>query len=257
MFDRVFNLLLVFFIFSFSIFSLSGCATGYNPATGKKEYIFIDTKDEIAIGNQMRREINKKFRVDEDAVLQAKIDAIGKAVSSASDRQDVPYEFMVLKGKEVNAFTTPGGCVYVFRGLIDKTGSDSELASVIAHEIGHVAARHAAKKMEADMGYSLLMSIAFSKNPNPELERYVDMGVNVVFLGYSREDELFADKLAVRYLIKSGYNPYGMVSFMEKIDKMEKEDGTIPIYFLRSHPYMSQRIKEAEKEIFAELHAPQ
>lgn len=228
---------------------LSGCATVYNQATGRQETMLISTADEVRIGQKMAAEIEKKYKPDEDIFVQARLRAIGNVIAAVSDRKDLTYYFKVLKDKDVNAFTTPGGYVYVFRGLIDKTGSDSELASVVAHEIGHVAARHAAKKMEIDMGYNLLMSIVFSGKSNADTARYIDIGFNLIALGYSREDELFADKLGIRYLIKAGYDPYGMVSFMEKMEKMEKEEGGAPIYILSSHPYMSQRIEEARKEI--------
>jgi len=228
---------------------LSGCATIYNPATGQKETVFVTTADERAIGANMAPQIEKKFKVDEDSFIQTRIRTIGNTIAKVSDRQDLPYYFGVLKGKDVNAFTTPGAYVYLFRALVDKTDSDSELASVIAHEVGHVAARHAAKKMEAEMGYNILMTIAFSKESKPELERYIDIGFNIVALGYSREDELFADKLAVRYLVRAGYNPYGMISFMKKLEEIEKEEGVAPIYILNSHPYMSQRIEAVRKEI--------
>ncbi|MDD5449205.1 MAG: M48 family metallopeptidase [Candidatus Omnitrophica bacterium] len=211
--------------------------------------MLISTADEVRIGQKMAAEIEKKYKPDEDIFVQARLRAIGNVIAAVSDRKDLTYYFKVLKDKDVNAFTTPGGYVYVFRGLIDKTGSDSELASVVAHEIGHVAARHAAKKMEIDMGYNLLMSIVFSGKSNADTARYIDIGFNLIALGYSREDELFADKLGIRYLIKAGYDPYGMVSFMEKMEKMEKEEGGAPIYILSSHPYMSQRIEEARKEI--------
>lgn len=240
------------FKFLFMVFILSGCATVYNPATGRQETVLISTADEVSIGQRMAAQIERRYKPDEDMMVQARLRAIGHVIANISDRKDLVYYFKVLKGKDVNAFTTPGGYVYVFRGLIDKTDSDSELGSVIAHEIGHVAARHAAKKMEVDMGYSLLMSLVFSQKSIPEMERYINIGFNLISLGYSREDELFADKLAIRYLIRAGYNPYGMVSFMEKMERMEKEEGGAPIYVLSSHPYMSQRIEEARKEIAKE-----
>jgi len=200
----------------------------------------------------MASQIERRFKPDEDMIVQARVRAIGSVIANVSDRKDVPYYFKVLKDKDVNAFTTPGAYVYVFRGLVDKADSDAELASVIAHEIGHVAARHAAKKIEMDMGYDLLMSLAFSKEAKPELERYINIGFNIISLGYSREDELFADKLGIRYLIRAGYDPYAMVSFMEKLAKIEKEEGGVPVYILSSHPYMSQRIEEARKCIVQE-----
>ena len=237
------------------IFTCAGCATVYNSATGKKEYVFISANDEYVIGQRMAVQIERQFKPEEDPLVNARVRAIGHAIANVSDRKDVPYTFKVLKDKDVNAFTTPGGRVYLFTGLLEKAASDAELASVIAHEIGHVAARHAAKKMELEMGYGLVTSLAFSSHPQPELERYINVGFNLINLGYSREDELFADKLAVRYLVRAGYDPFGMITLMEKLEKMSSQKGLVPIYILSTHPYMSQRIEAARKEIIAQMAA--
>jgi len=210
---------------------------------------FVGTEDELVIGRRMAHHIERRFKLDTDLMVKSRVRAIGHAIAKVSDRKDIPYTFKVIKHKDVNAFTTPGGQVYIFRGLIDKTKSDAELASVIAHEVGHVAARHAAKKMELDMGYNLLMGLAFSKSRKPDIERYIGMGFNVISLGYTREDEKFADKLGVKYLMRAGYDPYGMVRFMETMLKMEKEKGGSSPHILRSHPHMSERIGAAKKEI--------
>ncbi|NQU74271.1 MAG: M48 family metalloprotease [Candidatus Omnitrophica bacterium] len=252
-FVRIFKLLGYVCCFCSLTVGLLGCATIYNPATGKEEMVLVSTDDERAIGVKMARHIEGRLELDEDAFVQTRVKAIGEVLAAASDRRDLPYYFKVLKSEDVNAFTTPGAYVYLFRGLVDQADSDAELASVIAHEIGHIAARHAAKKMELEMGYNLVIALAFSRGSKRDLERYVNIGFDLISRGYSREDELFADKLAIRYLIQAGYDPYGMVSFMEKIDKIEREKGGVSLYLLRSHPYMSQRIYEAEKEIAFQL----
>lgn len=125
--------------------------------------------------------------------------------------------------------------------------SDDELACVIGHEIGHVAARHIAKKLQAQLGYELLMNIAANKAGFRDLQKAASITFDLISLGYSREDELLADKLGAKYAYKAGYDPYAMISFLKKLKELNK--GEMGIVFLRSHPYASQRIELMDKQI--------
>ncbi|MDD4879002.1 MAG: M48 family metalloprotease, partial [Candidatus Omnitrophica bacterium] len=120
---------------------LSGCATIINPATGRKEYIMIGTAEEKAIGGQVSAEIETNYKLSHDEAMIERVNRIGLSIAKVSDRQDLTYYFKVLENKEVNARSTPGGYVYVDSGLIEKANDDG-LAGVLAHEVGHIAARH-------------------------------------------------------------------------------------------------------------------
>jgi beta-barrel assembly-enhancing protease len=243
-----------FTIAALLIISCSACATTYNPATGRNEAIFINTSSEIAIGDSAASQIAQKYKISDDKKSIERLEAIGKKVASASDRRDLEYKFYLIEDKTLNAFTIPGGHIYIFRGLYDKL-DDDELAAVMAHEIGHVAARHIVKKMQASMGYQLLSTIAlvaYTSGQDDKKKRqagYVAYAgataFNLVQLGYSRQDEYEADELAVKYTTAAGYDSDSMRRALEVLKSEEKKGIPVP-YILRSHPYIDQRIERLE-----------
>lgn len=235
--------------FILSIFLLTGCVTIYNPATQRKETLLIDTKSEVALGRDMDRQIQKKLKILNDPQMQYRLENIGNKVANFSDRRDLTYYFRIVKDKELNAFAIPGGFIYVNSGLMD-IATDEELACVLAHEIGHIAARHSVKKLQASLGYQIIMSIALGISQNQTMGRAMDIVFNLVNLGYSRKDELLADRLAVKYAKKAGYNPSAMITFFEKLRQEEKKRGpNFNLVFLSSHPPIKERIKNIENEI--------
>jgi len=238
-----------YIIFLTLSFLLSGCVTIYNPATQKKETLLIDTPNEIALGRDMDKEIRRKMKILQDPKRQNRLDNIGTKVSSFSDRKDLTYYFKIIDDKEFNAFAIPGGFIYVNAGLMDAT-TDDELACVLGHEIGHVAARHSVKRLQVDLGYEILLNIALGISGQQTMGKAMDIVYGLTSLGYSRKDELLADKLAVKYARAAGFNPYGMITFFRKLEEeAKKKGGNLRIEFLSSHPDLEERIKNVEKEI--------
>lgn len=230
---------------------VAGCATMYNPATERKEIIFINSQTEYAIGENVTPELIKKHPLSLDNRLQGRVNAVGKRVAAVSDRSDIEYHFAVLADKELNAMTLPGGWIYVNKGLMDAF-TDDELAYVVAHEVGHVAARHIAKKMQATMAYQLLLGVAFAgaggKNAqNAEtIAKGVDTVYNLVDLSYSRKDEYEADRLGVKYSLKAGFDPAAAIPALEKLKQGEGPNWKVLGYF-RTHPYADERIQALKK----------
>ncbi|MFA4991480.1 MAG: M48 family metallopeptidase [Candidatus Omnitrophota bacterium] len=225
---------------------LCGCATIYNPATERQEFIFITTPMEVALGNNVAMSVAKEYKFIKTPEVTDRVSKLGEKIAKVSDRQDLKYHFAVVEDKEINAFTTPGGYVYINSGLIDMV-SDDELACVIGHEIGHIAARHITKKLQAQLGYDILMNIALQKASVNDLQQAASITFNLVSLGYSREDELLADRLGAKYAYKAGYDPYAMITFLKKLKDIDKEE--MGFVFLRSHPYTSKRIEMMEKQM--------
>ena len=225
--------------------SFWGCATVYNPVTGHQETSLYSTRDEIAVGESVDRQIRKEFKPSRNAEAIEWIKKVGQKVADQSGRGDVTFHFEVMEDKAVNAFAGPGGYVYVTTGLLKLVSSEDELACVLGHEIGHVAARHAIKQLQSRVLYSIPASIIFSESRYGEIEQAVNIAFNLTQLSYSRKDELQADTLGMSYARKAGYDPSGMVSFLRKLGEIEQKEPRLIIVPLSTHPVTSIRIENA------------
>jgi len=242
-----------FFILFLFVFFF-GCASfgTYNPATERNEVIFISTPAEVSMGREIHSKILSELEISTDTQKTQRLNRIGTNVASASDRQDYEYKFYLIENEQLNAFTTPGGNIYFYSGLFNKLKRDDEIAAVLAHEIGHCAARHTVKKYQASLGYNIIGSIA-SVFLGPQIRDIASMTsdavMNLVFSAYSRHDEYEADRLAVKYLAVSGYDLNGMLSVLNTLKSESNADRGLLI--LRSHPYLEDRIKEVKQQIEA------
>jgi len=233
-------------IFTFILlFSLFGCHTEYNVATGREDWLLYDTEKEINLGQAVSKEIEKEYKPTEDYGLQQKIDDIGQKIAAVCDRQDINYRFKVLDDETINAVSLPGGYVYLFKGLTDKAENDSEIAGVIAHEVGHIVAKHSMKKLQAALGQTL-MNLLLIPTRNAQAIQGANAAFISVFLAYSREDEFLADSLAAKYTKLAGYDPQGIVTFLEKL-KDQKEIREFSYW--RTHPYITERIAKIRGQI--------
>jgi len=239
-------LLLVMFLF------LNGCYTEYNIATEKQETLLYSTQKEVSLGDSLSREYEKQYKPLLDVAAQERVERIGEKIAQVCDRQELIYHFKVVDDKEVNALSLPGGYVYINKGLLDKVKNDDELAGVIAHEVGHIVAKHSVKKLQALWGYSLLTILA-AQGTNPDFAQGVDVAFASIFMGYSREDESLADKLAVKYLRKAGYNPEGMVDFLVALKKIHQKEPDRPFTYWRTHPYIDQRIAQTRQAVTGKM----
>ena len=181
--------------------------------------------------------------------MQKRVEDIGKKIVAVCDRKDIDYYFFIFDDKEVNAVSLPGGFIYVNRGLIEKVSSDDELAGVLAHEIGHIVARHNIKRLQAIQGYSLLSALIAGGTRSGDAAAAADIAFTQLLLGYGREDELLADQLATRYLKNAGYDPKAMISFLEKMHEINKRKPLTAKSYFKTHPYVPDRVRIVKEEL--------
>jgi predicted Zn-dependent protease len=182
---------------------------------------------------------------------------VGSRLAKVSDRPNLLYDFTILNSDLVNAFAVPGGFVFVTTGLLEQLEDESELAGVLGHEMGHVNAYHGVQMIQKEMGLGTLMTlgaIAMATQVGPEAMamtmQTANLFTNLYLLGYSRQDELQADRLGFRYVLRAGYNPRGLTRFFRKLEGLEnsgeKEAKGWDLYF-RTHPPTAERISIIER----------
>ncbi len=234
-------------IVSLLLISLLGCATVYNPVTRREERTLYTVEQEIALGKKVAEQIEKENEAYEDS----RVNRIGQLVASNSHRPDIPYSFKAINSPEINAFALPGGFIYIYKGLLDIV-DEPELAAILGHETGHVAARHGIKRIQSVFGYQLAATLALAvlgdKTEARQVQQIADDIFTLIILGYSRKDEFQADRLGTIYTHQSGYDPHAMISVLEKLGEQARG---VQITFLSTHPPIEDRIHEVEIVIAA------
>jgi hypothetical protein len=227
-------------------------AVGNRNIGGRGLGNWYSTNWEISTGKQYSMEIEKSSHLVTDPVVNEYINRIGQNLVKNSDAK-VPFTIKVLDTDEINAMALPGGFFYVNSGLILACDSEDELAGVMAHEIAHVAAHHAAREM-TKMNYMQLGQIPliiFTQGTWTGYGIYEasQLAVPLTFLQFSREYEAEADFLGIQYMYKAGYDPQGMVSIFEKLDALEKHKPGALSKAFSDHPATPDRIAAVENEI--------
>ncbi|MBF0331359.1 MAG: septum formation protein Maf [Candidatus Omnitrophica bacterium] len=243
------------------MFTASGCggiATSFNPATDAQETSVYSTDHEVQIGAAVATEIEKEFKVVEDQALNARAERISDRIVKVCDRKELVYITKVVEEKDlkgekpmVNAVSLPGGYIYIFKGLMDYIKNDDQLAAVIAHEVGHITARHSIKRIQASYGSMALMVAAIVTAP--QVAGGVVATMESMFLAYSQEDEIQADSLGVKYMKAAGFDPNGMTAMLEQLQEYDRKQPPRPKIYGRTHPYVHQRIASADRMIKGEL----
>jgi MAF protein len=228
---------------------LSGCASEYNVVTGKEETFYIDTDKEVQMGQSIAREVAKEYKSAPDPLMQKRVEDIGKKIAAVSDRKEIDYHFGTIDDDEVNAVSLPGGWVYVNKGLIEKVDNDDQLAAVLAHEVGHIVARHSIKKLQAMQTYSIFRILVGVTPGVSDAGNAADLAFTELLLGYGREDELLADQLGARYARLAGYNPRGMIEFLKKLQEINRRKPLQPKSYFKTHPYVPDRIRVVKEEL--------
>lgn len=233
------------------LLAVGGCST--NPVTGERQLSLISTEQEIAMGREAGPEFEKEFggKVD-DAVLQEYVNRVGLAVAARSHRQELPYHFALLNSDVPNAFALPGGFIYITRGLFERMDNEAQLAAVLAHEVGHVAYQHNTRALQQAIGLQLLVrlaGIAIGGDAGAAAEAGAKIAAGMVQLKYSRGNEYDSDAIGLLYMTQAGYNPWGMVQLLNKLNELhEGKQGRLDEMF-QTHPLTTNRIDRIRKEV--------
>ena len=233
-------------IFILCLLIVTGCVQ--NKATGDRQLVILSQDEENNIGAREHPKIIKAFGgIYEDKNLQEYINNIGNRLAANSELPDIRWTFTILDSPVVNAFALPGGYIYVTRGLISLANDESEIASVIGHEIAHVTARHTAERHAKATISGLGLEILDIIIGRPIVSNLANIGMQGILSSFSRSQELEADKLGIRYIKKSNYDTEGSTRFLSRLDVLtkisnEKNSNLINSIFA-THPKTLDRIQ--------------
>jgi predicted Zn-dependent protease len=223
-------------------------ACAKNPATGKREIAMMTEAQEIELGRQYDAEIRQEMGEYQDEALQRYVDEIGMRLARSSERPHLPWTFTIVDSPAVNAFALPGGYIYLTRGIMPYLSSEAALAAVLGHEIGHVTARHSVRQYTkgalSEIGLLALSIFVPQTRPFSDLG---STGLSLLFLKYSRGDELQADRLGTEYTARGGWDPHGMHDMLETLTRIsEGTDRRGVPNWLATHPAPASRVEEIQ-----------
>ncbi len=236
---------------------LGGCGTTTNLVTGETQRGAYTWQEEVRLGAEADQQVIAQFGLYDDPQLAAYVDRLGQAVLQTSaygqaetpaEIRATPFHFRVLDSPVVNAFALPGGYIYVTRGLLAHLDSEAQLAVVLGHEIGHVLARHASRRAASAqlgqlglLGAAVLGGILGGGNVAQGILDYGGVGVQLLFLSHSREDEREADRAGVAYAEFAGYDAAEAAAFFDSLERLgTRQGGGLPS-FLSTHPDPAER----------------
>ncbi|MFB0979189.1 MAG: M48 family metalloprotease, partial [Myxococcota bacterium] len=229
-------------------------ACAINPVSGKREIILMSEEDEREIDEQEALKVAALMGLVEDPELLSYLKELGEAMAASAPRRKLDYHFNVVEMDAPNAFALPGGHIYVSRGLLVLSNSEAELANVLGHEIGHVAARHAAQRDMRAKTIGLATILGTVGAVIASRDGRTAAGVQVLGQGmisaYSREQEREADRIAQDLAVAVGVDPGGMSDFLRSLDSTVRlEQGySRQTSFFDTHPSTPERVAEASTQ---------
>jgi len=230
------------------ILFLLSASCAMNPVSGGPELMLLSESEEIQLGKQTDVQVRKQYGVYEDQKLNAYLNDMCQRLARVSHRPNLPYKFEMVDASAVNAFAVPGGYVYFTRGILANLNSEAELAGVMGHEIGHITARHSAQQYSrAQLAqFGVLVGGLFLGDV---VSGVAQLGVGMLFLSFSRDNERQADALGVEYASRAGYDGKELAGFFETLERMNpgSDRSGLPGWF-STHPSPEDRVVAVRKE---------
>jgi predicted Zn-dependent protease len=212
----------------------------------------LNEREEVKLGTQLHREVTRKYRLTD--VGLDRVERLGQRCARASLRANLLYKFHVIQSREINGFSIPGGHIYITTAML-KLANDDELASVLAHEVGHIVARHSLKTLRQKQEYDEV-SKALGELTGVAGDLARDLGValgQIVAEGFltvhTRDEEREADFLGVRGTARAGFDPQGMVTMFQKLQRIEGQNSNLLGTLFSDHPDAQERIDNTRYEI--------
>jgi predicted Zn-dependent protease len=231
--------------------ALNTGACAVNPVSGRPELVLVSAERERQLGDEEAKNVAATMGLVEDAALTAYVSDVGRRLAAVSPRRDIDYRFLVVDMSEANAFALPAGHVYVSRGLLVLLDSEAELAGILGHEIGHIAARHAVQRMSraAPIGILTGVGAAVTGVVSPLMGNIIggmgEMAGQLVLAPYSRDQEREADRVGAELLARAGWEPGGLAQALRTLEMEEKLAGGTPrrSSFFATHPALPERVE--------------
>lgn len=227
----------ILFLILSLVLLIPSCAV--NPVTGKKQLMFMSEEQEMALGAQYDPSVVSTFGNYEDEALLNFVTEKGIEMGKISHRPDLQYHFKILDSPVINAFAVPGGYIYLTRGILAQFNNEAELIGVLAHEMGHITARHSASQQTKQQLTSIAIAAGAMLAPEEfaQFGDYAMQGMQLLFLKFSRDNEREADRLGVEYSSKIKYDANKMADFFNVLNKMQMESSHAGVpTFMSTHP---------------------
>ena len=225
-------------------------AIGSRKVCGTSAGNWYSLESEIRIGRGYSRIVDSQVKLLNDPIVTEYVNRVAQNLVRNSDAK-VPFTIKVIDSEEVNAFSLPGGFLYVETGLVLAADDEAELAGAMAHEIAHVAARHATRQMTRSNLASLLSIplIFVGGGAGLALQGVTRIAMPLAFTRFSRSFEAEADYLGLEYMYEAGYDPEALIAFFEKVQAMEHDKPGLLATALASHPRIADRVRKSQAEI--------
>ena len=211
----------------------------------------IPESEEIEMGRDISAGLLGAAPLTSNAQQQKYVNDLGRWLALQSGRPDLPWHFGIIDSPTVNAFATPGGNIFVTRGLVERCRTESELAGVLAHEISHVVQKHHLNDIRKNAQKGVLLDLTTLKSgglTGDAARAVARVGLEGYVRGLSREDELEADRIGVVIAARAGYEPYGLVSVLQTLAAQPQGDAEMS-FFLKTHPSPADRLAALEAEM--------
>jgi predicted Zn-dependent protease len=211
----------------------------------------VSVEQEIALGREAQRQVRGQVLELTDRQTREYVRSVGRRLAARAGGPKYPYSFSVANYRELNAFALPGGPVWIHRGIIHAAATEAQLAGVVAHEVAHIAQRHAADQISKRLVANGALGLLGALLGNGSGARAAQIGAAVLAGGYmlkfSRDDELEADRVGTHIMRRAGWDPRGMAEFVETLRRQQgRNPGSVEV-FLSSHPAPAERVSALRK----------